>query len=301
MGAQYKNSCKIYSAWNYEKEVEDLNKASEQGWQLVRGGCFHSRFVKNPGIQYRYQVDFRRIEDMGRYIETFREQGWEYINSTFNGWHYFRKLYDPTLPEEAYEIFTDRESLHEMNNRWARIALGIGIALALFAVLYCIKLIRQPNLPSLIQVLTFAIESVVLLRGWSIMRKPGSNRSRRGDSLFITVFFIVILLGASVSIVLSDLRPNLYTEQNSASIDQPIVDEQWLEFKIHYPDRYYLDVDIEASEPATIKVVDASGAVVYEVTETSFHKQDLPVKLSRGTYKLSLSCTSGFDVKCKVQ
>ena len=144
-------------------------------------------------------------------------------------------------------------------------------------------------------------ESVVLLRGWSIMRKPGSNRSRRGDSLFITVFFIVILLGASVSIVLSDLRPNLYTEQNSASIDQPIVDEQWLEFKIHYPDRYYLDVDIEASEPATIKVVDASGAVVYEVTETSFHKQDLPVKLSRGTYKLSLSCTSGFDVKCKVQ
>ena len=85
MAANYKNSYKMYSAWNYQKEVEDLNKASEQGWQLVRGGCFHSRFVKNPDVQFRYQLDFGKIEDMGRYIETFREQGREYINSTFNG------------------------------------------------------------------------------------------------------------------------------------------------------------------------------------------------------------------------
>ena len=55
MSKAYKTSYKAYSAWNYLKEVEDLNAASEQGWQLVHGGCFHNRFVKNPGIRYRYQ------------------------------------------------------------------------------------------------------------------------------------------------------------------------------------------------------------------------------------------------------
>ena len=102
MSKEYKTSYRAYAAWNYQKEIEDLNAASDQGWQLVKGGCFHSRFVKNPNLRYRYQLDYRKIEDLGRYIETFREQGWEYINSTFIGWHYFRKLYDPSAPEEEY-------------------------------------------------------------------------------------------------------------------------------------------------------------------------------------------------------
>lgn len=73
MARQTKVSFGFYSAWNYQTEIEDLNRASEEGWQLVRGGCFHSRFVKNPHVRYRYQLDFGKIEDMGRYIETFRE------------------------------------------------------------------------------------------------------------------------------------------------------------------------------------------------------------------------------------
>ena len=48
----------MYSAWNYMQEVEDLNKMSDEGWQLVRGGCFHSKLVKNPDIRYRYQLDY---------------------------------------------------------------------------------------------------------------------------------------------------------------------------------------------------------------------------------------------------
>ena len=40
MAAKYKRSYRIDSAWNYQKEIEDLDRASEQGWQLVRGGCF---------------------------------------------------------------------------------------------------------------------------------------------------------------------------------------------------------------------------------------------------------------------
>ena len=77
MAKNYKYSFKLYSSWNYENELEDLNKYSERGWQLVKDGMFHRKFVKNENIRYRYQMDFRRIEDKVRYIETFREQGWD--------------------------------------------------------------------------------------------------------------------------------------------------------------------------------------------------------------------------------
>ena len=301
MPGKYKTSYKVYSAWNYQKEVEDLNKASEQGWQLIKGGCFHSRFVRNPDVRYRYQLDYQKIDDMPRYIETFREQGWEYINSTFNGWHYLRKLYDPSLPEEAYEIFTDRESLQEMNGRWARLAMFGGIVLGLFALIYAIRMFRQPDLPSLVQLLTFAIESAVLFRGMFIMRNPESSRNRKGDGAFLTVFFAVILLGAGGSIALGTLRPGFSTDQRADSVDTPITDNRWIDFKVHYPDNYYLDLDMEAPEAMTFEIIDENGEVVYSVTETSFQEEDIRLKLARGEYSLSLSYKTGFHAACSME
>ena len=105
---QYKRKFGIYSAWNYELEIEDLNRMSADGWQLIKGGgLFSNKFKRNTELQYRYQLDFQpNIEDKGRYIETFREQGWEYINSTFNGWHYFRKLFSELFLDQLV-IFRD--------------------------------------------------------------------------------------------------------------------------------------------------------------------------------------------------
>ncbi|MBQ9562523.1 MAG: DUF2812 domain-containing protein, partial [Lachnospiraceae bacterium] len=300
MSAQYKTSMTFYSAWNYEKEIEDLNKASEQGWQLVRGGCFHSRFVKNPDVRYRYQLDFRRIEDMGRYIELFREQGWEYINSTFNGWHYFRKLYDPSKPEEAYEIFTDRQSIEEMNGRWARIALGIAVALALFAILYAIRLVRQPDLPYLIRTLTFAIESALLLRGVFIMRNPDSSRSRRGDSAFVGLCFAVIILGSIASITLEDKRPHITTSQRAASISRAEVDSRWGGFEVSYKDNYYLSMDFKSDKPMTVRLLNEAGDILYTQTATEFHNDRIRLKLPKGHYLFSMDVDSGFDVSLSV-
>ena len=288
----------VYSAWNYEREIEDLNRASEQGWQLVKGGCFHSRFVKEPGVRYKYQLDYRKIEDMGRYIETFREQGWEYINSTFNGWHYFRKLYDPALPEDAYEIFTDRESLKEMNGRWARLALGIGIILALFAAVYAVRMISRPNLPMLIQFLVFAIESAVLLRGWSIMRSNSASRNRRGDSALLAVFLAVIILGAAAGVTMGSMRPHFMTSPQAASIDQPFEDEQQMSFEIRYPDSYYFNLEMESAEPMTFRIVNEDGTPVYEVKQAKFCEEDIRLKLPAGQYRILLSCSTGFRMEC---
>ena len=290
----------MYSAWNYEKEIEDLNRASEQGWQLVRGGVFHSKFKKDPNVRWRYQLDYGTIDDMGRYIETFREQGWEYVNSTFNAWHYFRKAYDPALPEEAYEIFTDRESLKEMNNRWAVMALCIAITLAGLSVFYGIRFFQKPHLPALLVFLAIALECGLLLRGWWIMRDPEKSRSRKGDSRLLAAILAVILLSAAVSIPLACLRPHFWTEQQAGDVDAAVTDNRWADFTVKYPDNYFLDLELEAEKPMTFSILDESGEPVYTRTETDFKEEAIKLKLSPGTYCFSISYETGYHVKAKI-
>ena len=49
------------------------------------------------------------------------EQGWEYVNTTYNGWNYLRKKYDESLPISEYEIYTDASSYRTMMKRWIRL------------------------------------------------------------------------------------------------------------------------------------------------------------------------------------
>ena len=249
MAKNTKTIWKMYSAWNYEKEIEDLNKLSEQGWQLVKGGLLHSKFKKESGVRFRYQLEYRDVEDMGRYIETFREQGWEYVNSTFNHWHYFRKAWDPALPEEAYEIFTDRESLREMSKGWIRAALIAIVLLAGFAVSSGIRMIDKPQLPTLVQLLALLLEIGLLLRGVLIMRNPDASRNRRHDSAVLTAILVVALFGAVAALPLTLLRPSFSTEQRASAVDEPIVDNRWVDFTVKYPDNYYLDLEMQAEKP----------------------------------------------------
>ncbi len=300
MSRNYRTSFRTYTAWNYQKEIDDLNRASEQGWQLIKGGCFHSRFVKNTDIQYRYQLDYQKVEDMARYLETFREQGWEYVNSTFNGWHYFRKLYDPARPEEAYEIFTDRESLQMMTGRWARFAMIISSLLCIMALFHLYRMIRKPQLPNLLLLIMLIIECAVLLRGALLMRNPEDSHSRHRDTAFFYTFIAVILIGAAGSITLQMLRPAFSTGQSADSIDKALVDERWMDFEIRYPDFYYLDLEMHADAPMTFAVLNETGETVYTRTDTDFQKDDIRLKLSRGKYCYSLSCETGFDLNCSI-
>ena len=99
---RYKKKYNVYSAWNYEQEVLDLNAQSEKGWQLVTGKSFSHKYEYKPEVCYRYQLDYLPgisiTQEMPRLLDTYRDQGWEFVNKTFNGWYYFRKAYDPALP-----------------------------------------------------------------------------------------------------------------------------------------------------------------------------------------------------------
>ena len=96
-----KRTFKVFAAWDYEFEEREFNRMSEQGWQLVNGGSFSQKYEYDDSVIYRYQLDYNNeIKDMARYDETFRDAGWERVNSTANGWHIFRKAYDKSLPDE---------------------------------------------------------------------------------------------------------------------------------------------------------------------------------------------------------
>ena len=295
MAMEYKTSHKAYAAWNYRQEIEDLNRASEQGWQLVRGGCFYSRFVKNPDVRYRYQMDWRKVEDMGRYIETFREQGWEYVSSTFNGWHFFRKFYDPALKEEDYEIFTDRESLQAMTRRWSRVVMAISAVLLAVALIIFIQEIRTPNIPRLFETLILLTACAFLMRGGFLMRRP--DTIRRGDNTLLHAFLLFLVVGWTGTMALLILRPDFSIHQYTAELSEPYEDNRFAEFEVYYPDSYYLDLKIDADAPFAFSIVNEAGEAVYSVTGTDIDEENIRIRLKRGKYWFSSSCGAGFGLE----
>lgn len=298
MSRKYKTVYKAYFAWDYEQELEELDRMSRQGWQLVKGGCFHSRFVKNEELCYRYQLDYRPdVEDMGRYLETFREQGWEYVNSTYNGWRYFRKAYDPALPEEEYEIFTDRSSLTEMTRRWVILARVLLAFALLMAAVEGVLLLMKPRLPQMIMTGTLLFEALAIAWGAGLMGSKEKREKRKKNAFSIYVFLLVLVLGFGSSIYLMEQRYSSGVMYLGSIGDGSATVEHWGEFDIAYKDNYYLSAEISAQSPLALSIVrEETGEAVY-TRELEPAGEELPyllledeqVKLERGSYRIYLS------------
>ena len=296
---EYKRKFGIYAAWNYELEVEELNKMSEQGWQLVKGGLISNKFKKNTEVQYRYQLDYQPvIEEKGRYLETFREQGWEYVNSTFNGWHYFRKIYDASQPEEQYEIFTDTVSMREMNNRWAIVGMVLAALLVVYLAVQILYMMIHPNLPGLVRTLYLGFILAVLLRGIVIMKNTNKRKNARFDKWLMPIFFAGMILGSIAIVSLTENRPryifmNMVAEYYEAIPKELDEAQDWTVFEVKYPDNYYLDLMIDAETPICVSFVSENGEVAYTVTTAEFEEENIRLWLPKGAYSMYFSDFAG--------
>ena len=68
---KYRTSHKFFAAWEYEKEIEFMNRQSEKGWQAVKPRRFSCKYMFDDSVIYRYQIDYQpKIDDNMRYIET---------------------------------------------------------------------------------------------------------------------------------------------------------------------------------------------------------------------------------------
>lgn len=298
MAQQYKRSFSMYPAWSYQKEIEVLNRQSELGWQLIRGGNYLHTYKRNSDVQYRYQLDYTgKVEDMGRYIETFREQGWEYVNSTFNGWNFFRKPYDPSLSQECYEIFTDLSSLKEMIGRWIKIVSALIALLAVCSIINIIYFVLQPNLPFLVRSLAMLLEILFFTVGILRMRNPEKSKTFQWDRTMFICVLVTVLAGLGCSIYLEEQRPHLnamIAADYMAAIPTEIENaNMWACLDIKYADNYYVDLSVTADSPICVSILNESGDVFYTVTDSSADILNQKLHLQRGTYSIYFSDYEG--------
>lgn len=176
MNKELKTSYKAYTAWNYEKEEDFINENSNSGWQLIKGGCFHSVYEKDNSKKYIYKIDYnpetmRESLEKKRYIEMFEDLGWEYVNSTYNGWNYFKKEYDENMDSSEYEIYTDHTSYKEMLSRWCKLGKVVFAIELVFALLYTFIAIKDMDIFIGVEAILFWCIFVWIKRGLEIMSK----------------------------------------------------------------------------------------------------------------------------------
>lgn len=109
--------------WEYKRIADICTEQSKQGYQLEKIKVIGaSTFVKDEKQRYIYDIDFNTVilkkgKERENYLEIFEEQGWEFIDNTFNGFSLFRKKYIEGQSDEEYKIYTDNESSKELYYR----------------------------------------------------------------------------------------------------------------------------------------------------------------------------------------
>ena len=176
MNKGLKKSYRVYAAWNYKKEEDYINENGKNGWQLVKGGCFHSIYEKDNSKKYVYRIDYnpetmRESIEKRRYIEMFEDLGWEYINSTFNGWNYFKKEYNENSDASEYEIYTDNSSYAEMLSKWCKLGKCGFVIMLFFSFLYAYLAIKERSILLGIEDIAFWAILIWIKRGLDIMNK----------------------------------------------------------------------------------------------------------------------------------
>lgn len=285
-----KRSYKLYAAWEYEKEEEDLNTSSEEGWQLVKGGCFSSTFRKDDSVRYVYQLDYiPKIKDMNRYKEMFEEQGWEYTNSTFNGWHYFRKLYKAGDNIADYKIYTDKESLYEMQNRWVGLVTTLFFVYLIFAGTYAAHFIRSKEPSWLIQTIVFALLTVTFGFGVRNLRRRRKGL-KSGISLPTQIILplVVVLVISSIGIAASKNHNVVYhTNFTYISMPEDALPKLSDDIVIKKAGRYKLDLDINTSDgQVQVIIQDLNKNKVFETVADICTISNHKMMLEKGTYHI---------------
>jgi hypothetical protein len=297
----------MYTAWDYQKELADINKMSEKGWHLIRGSLFANKYKKDTSVRYIYQVDYNnKIDSLARYIDTFREQGWEYISSTFNGWHYFRKVYDSSLPAEEYEIYCGSEALKEMHSRWGKLAVRLLILLGLALILEIIANIRAVRFPTTILCATLFIEFVMILHGIIRMKRAEKENKKNQKGFGFSKMLYVIFIGFILCVVSLFCRPEGFSSKAESYGSVTGLDKVGLyNMKVTYRDFYHFTIKGEIASYATIALVDS------ETKEEIWYRKITPgadesfelnqkVWLKRGNYDWVLSNFEGGKLEINI-
>ena len=251
----------MYPAWEYKQEIADMNALSDKGWQLKKGGCFRSVFYRDDTARYRYALDYNsHIDDPARYRDTFAEQGWEFLNDTFNGWHFFRKRYDPSLPPEEYEIYTDEQSVREMAGRWSRLGYAFGAVELAATAANGLMALRLPSVTGIAITLACLVLGVAILTGaWRIRHPHVAGKPRKSLRWCFGTAFSILALGLLFGVL------RYYQSSSSEYVYDPSAPPWTWEMSAPLPDFYTMDVEADTDAMVKITVTDKNGKVLAEM------------------------------------
>lgn len=244
----------VYAAWDYELELDHLNEMSDKGWQLIHGGCFHTKYERDDSVVYRYQLDHNmKIENRMRYIDTFREQGWEYINSTFNGWHYFRKPYDPAKPKEEYEIYSDRPSKQEMAGRLSRLLAVLAVVVGLLFAGSVASFILEPSM-AMIGIMVEMLAALILAGTGAVKMRSIGRGEIPARKFPVTALVTVAVIGLVWFMVFASAGHRTmahWSEQNDGQAELPL--------EMTLPDWVDISVQLHDAQKMTVTVFGDNG------------------------------------------
>lgn len=275
----------VYPAWRYQDEIEDLNKESAAGWQLIEGGFISNRFVYDKSTLYRYQIDYIGSgKDSLRYFELFAEQGWEHVNSLLNGWHYFRKKYSPEMDESEFQIYTEREELPGPNTRWGRVAkllMLIWSALCLTSSVHMIMTPKIMYIPMLL--LNF---TCLFAFGYGYVMMQTRRHHKKASVISKLAIPSVVLF-----VILNSIFITLGTDSSASAQGMYFVHDReeihLNDFFIKLPDFYYLDANLEAEEGISLAIINEKGDAIYTLNDGESIK-NIRIWMPRGKYKVVL-------------
>ena len=281
----------MYPAWEYKQEIADINALSDKGWQLKKGGCFRSVFYWDETARYRYALDYNsRIDDPARYRDTFAEQGWEFVSDTFNGWHFFRKRYDPSLPPEEYEIYTDEQSVQDMAGRWSRLGYAFGaIELAMTAANGLVTL-RRLSVTGIAITLACLMLGIVLVTGAWRIRHPGvAGKPRKSLRWCFSTVFSLLALGMLFGVL------RYYQSSFSEYVYDPSAPPWTWEMSVPLPDFYTLEAEADTDAMVKITVTNKDGVVLAEMGGGGDLRAKETMFLLPGKYEVTVQYAEGTE------
>ena len=277
----------IFDASAFDEELGFLNEMSEKGWQLsdMDMRWFSQKYVWDDSVVYRYAIDYQDLSvgEFKQYRAEFEDQGWSFVTHR-GSWFFFRKPYDPALPEEEYLIYTDEPSFRDMKR-------SINMAVNTVGIMCLPNWLMHPSLSFLLlalaMLLAFADSIQRRRRLKRVCRKPKPYRAHlwRHSTLLI---ILLMLLGVAYSSIGDALETEFNPVMRSDGPLPPLSGVQSTEVTVKLPDLYGIHAYAEEADIRSVPywVTDKDGELICSgVVET---KGRVNRFLWPGTYTLTV-------------
>lgn len=236
---EHKTIRRYFAPWEFDIEAAELDDMSRHGWQLAKATRRKQEYVYDDTVQYRYALDFQIGPREPDYLPMFTDQGWEAVSVIESmgfwrdsRWYFFRKRYDPALPEEAYQVYTDSQSLGELKKR---INQTLGI-LGILGIWYLIEFFLFHSAYLLIPGLIFCVSSLINLRKKRSLKQAQLHGPRR-RRIWPHSDTVCVIAAIALTVICGTVHDNTIGSLYSG----PAETATQVEFTVTLPDWYTLD------------------------------------------------------------